>query len=207
MKNNWEYTSRQVPKSLFDAEIILQKPGIVIIKFSGPKAKELFSGECGGIRWQRVPPTEKKDRIHTSTITVAVLDEKQDVNVIIDPKDLEESFIRGSGNGGQARNKTSNAVQLIHLPTGIVIKAESERSQKQNRVNAMQLLLAKLTQLENNKNNSARVKERKEQVGSGQRGDKFRTIQEKYDSVVDHNTGKKISFRDYSRGNLWGLKS
>jgi peptide chain release factor 1 len=144
--------------------------------------------------------------VHTSTITVAVLPEPKEIEITIRPEDVEEIFTRGSGPGGQHRNKVSTAVQLTHLPTGLMVRAESEKSQKQNRENALMLLKARLYQIQKEQANTERVKERKDQVGSGQRGDKFRTIQEKHNSVTDHETGKKITYKDYSKGNLWGLK-
>jgi len=131
---------------------------MVVVKISGPTAKKLFAGESGGIRWQRVPPTEKKDRVHTSTITVAVLPEPKSIEVNIKPEDVSEVFTRGSGPGGQHRNKVATAVQMTHIPTGIMVRAESEKSQKQNRENAMVILKAKLYQIQKDQNNAEKRK-------------------------------------------------
>lgn len=199
-------TQSWLPRSVFDLEIIDSRSGFVVLKVSGKRAKVLFEGEAGGHRWQRIPPTEKRDRVHTSTITVAVLPEPENHEIYIDPKDLKESFTTGSGPGGQHRNKNQTAVQLLHIPTGIQVRAESEKSQKQNRENAMTLLKAKLLQAKKEKAAAERFKLRKEQVGSGMRGDKIRTIQVRNDVVVDHKTGKRISYKDYSKGRLDGLK-
>lgn len=153
-----------------------------------------------------MPPTEKRGRVHTSTITVSVLPEPQKQEVHINPKDLKETFTCGSGPGGQHRNRNATAVQLIHIPTGIKVRAESDKSQKANRENALMLLRAKLLQAKKQKYWQQREKERQEQVGSGMRGDKIRTIQVRHNAVVDHLSGKKITYKDYSRGKLWGLK-
>lgn len=199
-------TQRCAPGSVFDLEIIDSRSGFIVLKISGKNAKALFEGEAGGHRWQRTPPTEKRDRVHTSTITVAVLPEPEHHEIYIDPKDLKESFTTGSGPGGQHRNKNQTAVQLLHIPTGILVRAESEKSQKQNRENAMTLLKAKLLHAKKEKSAMERFKLRKEQIGSGMRGDKIRTIQVRNDLVIDHKTGKRISYKDYSRGKITGLK-
>ena len=144
--------------------------------------------------------------MHTSTITVAVLPEPKHHEIYIDPKDLNEKFTCGSGAGGQHRNKNATAVQLTHIPSGTSVRAESEKSQKQNRENALALLKAKLLHQKRSKANQARFKMRKEQVGSGMRGDKTRTIRVRHNQVVDHETGKQITYKDYARGKLWGLK-
>lgn len=144
--------------------------------------------------------------MQTSTITVAVLPEVRKQEVHIDPKDLKETFTTGSGPGGQHRNKTSTCVQLTHIPSGIRVRAESDKSQKVNRENALLLLRAKLLQNQKRKYWKDRTKVRQEQVGSGMRGDKVRTIRVRHDTVVDHVSGKQISYKDYSRGKLWGLK-
>jgi peptide chain release factor 1 len=176
------------------------------LKISGKKAKQIFEGEAGGHRWQRVPPTEKRGRVHTSTITVAVLPAPKKQEVHIDSRDIKETFTCGSGPGGQHRNKNATAVQLVHLPTGITVRAESEKSQFANRENALSILRAKLLQSKKNKYYADREKDRREQVGSGMRGDKIRTIQVRNNTVVDHKTGKKITYKEYAKGKIDGLK-
>ncbi len=193
-------------ETVFDLEIIDSRSGFVVLKVSGKNAETIFSYEAGGHRWQRVSPTEKRGRVHTSTITIAVLPEPKEHEIHIDPNDLKETFTRGSGPGGQHRNKVSTAVQLLHIPSGIVVRAESEKSQKQNRENALAILKAKLLKEKQEKSRQERVKLRKEQVGTGMRGCKRRTIQVQHDQVIDHQTGKQISFKDYAKGKLDGLR-
>jgi peptide chain release factor 1 len=144
--------------------------------------------------------------VHTSTVTVAVLPEPDGSALRIDPRDIEWSTCRGSGAGGQHRNKTESAVQLKHVPTGIVVRCESERSQHQNRATALTTLRARLWQDLQDKARDGRNADRKSQVGSGMRGDKIRTYRTQDDSVTDHRTGKRTSLKDVMRGILDGLK-
>lgn len=206
LKTRCRFTSRLQPESVFDVEILDFRPGFATLRVSGKSAKKIFEGEAGGHRWQRVPPTEKRGRVHTSTITVAVLPEATQQEIHIDPNDLKESFTCGSGPGGQHRNKNATAVQLTHIPTGVMVRAESSKSQKTNRENALAILKARLLSEKKKQYFQEREKIRQEQVGSGMRGDKVRTIQVKHDLVTCHITGKKISYKDYSRGKLLGLK-
>lgn len=120
----------------------------------------------------------------------------------INPSDLEEQFTRGSGPGGQHRNKTETAVILKHIPTGISVRAEDNKSQKQNRESALSLLRARILQIEKDKKQVALSKVRKEQAGSGMRGDKVRTIMVQHGKVVHHSTGKECSFKEYSKGKV-----
>jgi peptide chain release factor 1 len=147
-----------------------------------------------------VPPTEKRGRVHTSTITVAVLPEPPETVVRLDERDLDETTMRGSGAGGQHRNKTDSAVRLVHRPTGIVVRAESERDQSQNRRTARAVLRAKLWELETSRASGARAADRRAQVGSGMRGDKRRTIRTQDDQVNDHVTGRTWRYKAYVRG-------
>lgn len=203
---SWGFTSRLPHGIVFDCAIIDRRPGFIVLKVSGKKADKLFEGEAGGHRWQRVPPTEKRGRVQTSTITVAVLPEPKYHEVQIDSKDLKERFTCGSGSGGQHRNRNATAVQLTHIPSGLSVRAESEKSQKQNRENALALLKAKLLEIKRKKAKKDRFKMRQEQVGTGMRGDKIRTIRVRHNQVVDHASGKQITYKDYARGKLWGLK-
>jgi peptide chain release factor 1 len=185
----------------FDVAVVEELPGYCALHITGKKALETFKDEPGGHRWQRVPPNEKRGRVHTSTITVAVLPEPTAVQVILREGDLEFSACRGSGNGGQHRNVTDSAVILKHKPSGIQIRCEAERSQLQNKETARAMLRAKLWQAEQEKTTGARADERKRQIGSGMRGDKRRTIRTQDDVVNDHETGKQWRFKDYVRGN------
>lgn len=168
---------------------------------SGKHAVETFKDEPGGHRWQRIPPTEKRGRVQTSTITVAVLPEPTEAQVVLREGDLDFKFCRGSGNGGQHRQKTDSAVQLTHKPTGLSVRCETERSQTQNKETARGLLRARLWQLEHERVNGSRDDDRRRQVGSGMRGDKIRTIRVRDDVVNDHVTGRQWKFKDYERGN------
>ena len=131
---------------------------------------------------------------------MAVLPEPSETEVILDERDLEEKACRGSGAGGQNRNKTNTAVQLWHRPTGIMVRCESERSQHQNRQTARALLRARLWETERQRSHAATAQDRRAQVGSGMRGDKRRTIRTQDDSVHDHITGRRWRLRDYLRG-------
>ncbi len=164
-------------------------------------ASSLFMNEAGGHRFQRISPTEKRGRVHTSTITVAVMPEPTQIQLKINPNDLDWSTCRGSGAGGQHRNMTESAVQVFHKPTGLMVRCESERSQHQNRASALALLRTKLWQQEQDKQSKQRDLDRKSQVGSGMRGDKRRTIRCQDGIVTDHITGQQWSFKKYERGN------
>jgi len=171
-----------------------------VLRIEG-RAGELFRDEAGGHRWQRVPPTEKRGRVHTSTVTVAVLAEPDDVALPrIDPRDLEVSTCRASGSGGQHIQKTDSAVQIRHLPTGLMVRCETERSQSYNRATALAILRARLHSLRQEHAHAARADDRRRQIGSGQRGDKRRTIAVQRDSVVDHITGREWRYAEYVRG-------
>ncbi len=168
---------------------------------SGKGAAATFADEPGGHRWQRVPPTERRGRVHTSTITVAVLAEPAEALVVLRDDDLEISRCRGSGAGGQHRNKRDTAVRIRHLPTGLDVRCEAERSQHDNLATAMAVLRARIWQAEQARVSGARADDRRRQIGSGMRGDKRRTIRQQDDVVNDHVTGKQWRYRDYERGN------
>lgn len=170
-----------------------------MFRASGPDAG-LFADEAGGHRWQRIPPTEKRGRVHSSTITVAVLPEPVAVDLVIPPGDLEWSACRATGSGGQHLQKTDSAVQLRHLPTGLIVKSQSQRSQHQNRAMALATLRGRLTAAAAADRARDRGDARRRQVGSGMRGDKRRTVRAQDGAVVDHLTGRTWRLRDYERG-------
>lgn len=148
--------------------------------------------ESGVHRVQRVPDTESSGRIHTSTATVAVLPVVEDVEIEINPADIKMEVFRSSGAGGQHINKTSSAVRLIHEPTGIAVECQTERSQFQNRDNAMKMLRTKLYEIEKQKQDSEIANSRKSQVGSGDRSEKIRTYNYPQGRITDHRIGMSI---------------
>ena len=148
--------------------------------------------ESGVHRVQRVPDTESSGRIHTSTATVAVLPVVENVEIEINPADIKMEVFRSSGAGGQHINKTSSAVRLIHEPTGIVVECQTERSQFQNRDNAMKMLRTKLYEIEKQKQDSEIANSRKSQVGSGDRSEKIRTYNYPQGRITDHRIGMSI---------------
>lgn len=159
-----------------------------------------FKDESGGHRWQRIPPTERNGRVHTSTVTVAVLPEPTETEINIRESDLEWSACRGSGAGGQHRNVTDSAVLLRYKPSGLVVRCESERSQHRNKASALAVLRSRLFHTANQKRLNLIAENRKSQVGSGMRGDKRRTIRTQDGVVKDHVTGKKWRYADYLAG-------
>ena len=148
--------------------------------------------ESGVHRVQRVPDTESSGRIHTSTATVAMLPVVEDVEIEINPSDIKMEVFRASGAGGQHINKTSSAVRLIHEPTGIVVECQTERSQFQNKDNAMKMLRTKLYEIEKEKQDSEIANSRKSQVGSGDISEKIRTYNYPQGRITDHRIGMSI---------------
>ena len=158
--------------------------------------------ESGGHRVQRVPATETKGRVHTSAATVAVLPEVEDVEIAIDEKDLKVDTYRSSGAGGQHVNKTESAVRITHLPSGVVVACQEERSQHKNRARAMKLLRARLYEAQKRAAEAARAAERKEQVGTGDRSERIRTYNFPQDRLTDHRLGRNFSLSQIMEGRL-----
>ncbi len=138
--------------------------------------------------------------MQTSTVTVAVMPEPTELQLHLDPGDLEFTTCRGSGAGGQKRNKTESAVVVLHVPTGVQVRCETERSQYQNKATALALLRTRLWEAERSKGAADLAQLRRQQVGSGMRGDKRRTVAVQRDEVVDHVTGRRWKLKEYLRG-------
>ena len=181
--------------------------GIKEISFviEGEGAYSRLKFEAGGHRVQRVPETESGGRIHTSAATVAVLPEAEEVDFAINPNDLQIDTYRSSGAGGQHVNKTESAIRITHLPTGVVVECQDERSQYKNKDRAMKILRSKLFEAEKAKQQAAIAAERKSQVGSGDRSDRVRTYNFPQNRVTDHRLsgdGRSFNINNVINGEL-----
>ncbi|MBK9052190.1 MAG: peptide chain release factor 1 [Chloroflexi bacterium] len=161
----------------------------VIIQIKGKGAYSVFKYESGVHRIQRVPATESQGRIHTSTVTVAVMPELEEVDIVLDERDLEITNTFSAGPGGQHMQKNATAARVVHKPTGIMIRIQSQRSLTQNKLLALQILQSRLQEMEESKQNAAVAADRKAQVGSGERSEKIRTYNYPQSRVTDHRIG------------------
>lgn len=193
------------PGDVFDPAALVKKQassGALILHFEGPESVLLpLLQESGGHRYQRVPPTEKSgSRIHTSTVTVAVLHDDAFPSLELRASDIHERITKGTGPGGQNRNKRETAVILTHRPTGIEVKAEAERTQEGNRRVALVTLKERVAAHYAGAAHAAQNQARKSQLGCGARGDKRRTY--RADGVTDHVTGKRAPLARVTAGLL-----
>ena len=174
-------------------------PGIgqAILEITEPHAFGMLRNESGAHRVQRVPETEAQGRIHTSTATIAVLPAAREAQVNINPRDLRIETMRGGGHGGQAINKLATKIRILHLPTGISVTCQDERSLRQNREKAMRVLQSRLLHQEQERLHQEEAGLRRDQVGTGDRAEKVRTYNHPQDRVTDHRLGR--SFRPIAR--------
>lgn len=198
------FTQRRASGGVFRCEIVSELEGEITLSVSGSGAWELFSNEAGGHRWQRVPPTEQNGRRHSSTFTVAVFrDSKQALD--FKEADIEFEATCGHGPGGQHRNKTATAIRATHKPTGEVVFIQDSRSQRSNLERAREILRQRVSEKAKSAASLSQNASRQSQIGTGERSDKIRTVQEQSDRVVDHRTNKKCNVATYQKGEIWRL--
>ena len=181
--------------------IVEEREGYVSIWLSGPHVKQIYKNEVGNHRWQRIPPTERKGRVHTSSITVAILEVNDYKEVTIRPDEIRIETTRGSGAGGQHKNVTDSCVIVTHYSTGIKVVRDG-RNQHKNKEDALKEITKRVNEYYRTGHISDSVEERRDQIGKGERSDKRRTYRVKDAMVTDHITNKTASLKDILRGKL-----
>lgn len=162
----------------------------MIFELSGKEVYQAMKYEGGVHRVQRIPKTEKQGRVHTSTVTVAVLPKPKKTEININPADLKITTYKSSGAGGQYVNKTESAIRVVHIPTGMVVTSQTERNQLQNKENALAILAARLLEKKQEEQSSETTGARREQIGGAKRAEKMRTYNFPQDRITDHRIGK-----------------
>ncbi len=185
-------------KIIDDIEV---NPGFALFTIQGDKVKQFYNQEIGSHIWQRTPPTERNGRVHTSVVTVAVMDPQDKSNYKINPDDVETIYTRGTGAGGQHKNVTNSCVILRHRPTSIQVRIDG-RQQHQNEKLAWNQLQTRLNNWNNENKQQSSSNNRRDQIGLGKRGDKRRTYRVKDDLVIDHISGKRTSLRNIQKGKI-----
>lgn len=189
----------------FSFAMVSDSESEIVLKVTGKGAVDLFSSEAGGHRWQRVPPTEQNGRRHSSTFTVAILGGSE-AKAEFDESEIEFEATIGHGPGGQHRNKTATAIRATHKATGIVVFIQSERSQQANKQRAIETIRDRVLEIRYGESHGKKNDTRKNQIGSGERSDKIRTVQEQNDRVLDHRTGRQCNVAAYRKGEIWKLQ-
>lgn len=178
-----------------------REKGLFLYVFSGSNVKEFFQNEIGSHRWQRIPPTESKGRVHTSTITVAVMDDDNYEVIKLEPYEYRIETTRGTGKGGQHRNTTDSCVILTHYSTGIKVVRDG-RDQHKNKEEAIKELTKRVNDFYKIDYENVSVEERRDQIGKGLRSEKRRTYRVKDSLVIDHITDKKTNLKNILKGKL-----
>lgn len=200
-KTNTPCTPRHASWSVFDVRILDERDGFISFLVTGKKT-DIFARESGTHSWQRVSPTERKGRVHTSLITVAVLPVPSEKEVVLKEADLDITTFCCSGNGGQSVQKNRTGVRIVHKKSGITVTCQNERSQLQNKTNALNVLVSKLNNQANNSNLNTMNKIRVGQINNGSRGEKIRTVREKDSIVICEVTKRTISLKNYLKGRI-----